>query len=248
MYYTTGASAFCPVRDTTLPSIATNEIWLSWAVLCMQRRRAELQGLDTEKDQMLLHRKRVTYKLMNEKLNAQTEEVLSDDTLYGIVVSGVAEHRVSGPEMAKKHLEAGLMLFEMRQKRGLSQRITYPTGLVLVNGYIGIGVDNFFKHYVTLMTTGSSVLRRLKAMHTWNREVRQCVSMSSGKETVGDKKPVLGYPSSEFMAARAALAAKDSIVRGHVRRMLGQRSEGRHSDVLGRAVRHEYCPLGESRQ
>lgn len=224
LYHTTGRSAFCPVRDTTLISIATNEIWLSWAILLMQHRRSVLVGGRPDEDPRVLHRRRLTYKLMNAKLTAPEEDALSDETLYGIVAAGVAEHRVSGAKEANKHLEAGLTLWEMRRKKGMRQQITYPIGLVFCNAYIGIGVDNFFKHYVTLVTTGSAMAQRLKSIQTWNRELRQLVSDSRHRPEVAGEKPVLGHPSEEWLKARDLVCAKHSIIRGHVRQMLDDKS------------------------
>ena len=161
---------------------------------------------------------------MNEKVAAAEDEALSDNTLYGLVAAGVAEHRVSGKKLADKHLEAGLTLWNMRKKKGLKQSIKYPVGLVFCNAYIGIGVDNFFKHYMSLVTAGHTMAERLKAIQSWNRDMRQCIADSACRPSVEGGKVVFGHPSQDHLKVRRFAMGQAAIIRGHVERMLREDS------------------------
>jgi hypothetical protein len=194
----------------------------------MQHQKLRKQGLDLDDDDLLTRRKHLTYRLMNERMAALGDGRVSDETLYGIISAGVAESRVSNVATARKHLDAGLTLWEMRSRCGGPQpQVTYPVGLVMCNAYIGIGVDNFFKLYVSFLTAASSIVDRLKSMQTWNHEVRQCVSDGKTRPTVAT------LPSDNLLAARAIIVAGDSVIRGHVRRWLAAKSAPVNRTALG---------------
>jgi hypothetical protein len=193
----------------------------------MQQQKLRLQGFDLEADDLLTRRKRLTYRLMNEKMTALSDGRVSDGTLYGIISAGVAESRVSNLATARKHLEAGLTLWEMRSRHDPRPQITYPVGLVLCNAYIGIGVNHFFKHQVSFVTAASSIVEQLELMQTWNHEVQQRVSDGTVQATAAT------HPSDELLAARGIIEAEDSIINGHVRRWITEKSGPESRTSLG---------------
>jgi hypothetical protein len=193
-------------------------------LLYVHYHRISLQGRDPQRDFVLLERKQRAYEVMNVRLQASEEVILSDDTLYGIVSAAIAEHRLHGPGAAiSAHLDAGLKILRSRKQLNMKTEVTYPLGLVLGNAYISIGMENFFTDKESLVAASSSLTRKLTAMQSWNQSLRQIVYINRHRVDIDGESPVIGHPSKAYIESRRVAVADDSNLRQHILRMLRAR-------------------------
>jgi hypothetical protein len=217
VYRTTGRSAFCPVRDLTLNAIATNEIWLSWAVLLMEYRRSKLRGRNPENDPSFLSRRRLTYKIMNRQIGATEAEMLSDDTVYGLMAAGIAECRIGGEDLSKEHLEAALTLWRMRREKGYQRQYKSPVELVPCDAFISIGVKNHFKTHKALLAASDSTTAGLRDMQTWNVEMRKTIGNRTSSPRGGGQQAT---PVNDYLVARHDALGPGSALRRYIKLLL----------------------------
>src|ERR1700744_296831 len=167
VYKTTAESAFCPVRDLTLSAVATNDIWLSWAITLMEHRRSRMRGQAPETDPRFVSRRRSTYNIMRRRIAEIKPETPSDDTVFGIIAAGIAECRISGKEVGDQHLEAGLTLWKMQRESTDERPPKSAVELIPCDAFIGLGVRNFFKNYTGLITAGHALTHKLESIEAW---------------------------------------------------------------------------------
>lgn len=203
-YGTSATSRFCPVRDVTLGVLSTNQILLSWAVLYMRHRQAVLQNLDLDHDTLLLRRRQQTYNIMSSKINNQ-QSAISEDAMYGLAFSALLENRIGDRETAQKHLQACLIVRQLRIQKGLTVT-SYPMGTLCIPVCIQVGAPQYFRTVGDITRAGATVQSLFRSLQKWKHIrrgtftdcsetksiLRQYLNKSICDNTVTDSRLYLG--------------------------------------------------------
>lgn len=172
MYGTHSRGYFCPVRDTALPGITTNELFLPWMLLSTEISLSRLLCVDFENDVHILSRKTQVYRLMNKKVSDAKTRWL-DSTIVGLAVAGIAECRVGGIREGRKHLAASLQLLETRGGIHTVQRVPLWSSIILLGALVSTGLASAtFKNINSLNLASRIFKTTLQKWQIWRRNQR----------------------------------------------------------------------------
>lgn len=217
----------CPVRDLSLVAFWTNAISVKWAIFLAQHCRVSARGLLPENDPMVLHFKQEAYRTMTAELANLDYEAPSDDTLFGVLVAGIFEHRLGNKRIAKKHLEASFVIWSIQQRHRSKRWIAFPAGLPMCIGYIGIGLENFYRNLAALQLAQRQVLDILGQMERWNHLIR-CVTLARFGESQVMPQSDSGRKhnlSEQYLRLRSAAFGRSGIVRYHLSALMQEKTE-----------------------
>ncbi|KIW24037.1 uncharacterized protein PV07_09776 [Cladophialophora immunda] len=169
-YGTSAVSPLCPVRDVTLGVLSTNQILLSWAVLYMRHRHAVLQNLDLDHDTLLLRRRQQTYNIMSSKIDDQ-QSAISEDAMYGLAFSALLENRIGDRETAQKHLQACLIVRQLRIQKGLTVT-SYPMGTLCIPVCVQVGAPQYFRTVGEITRAGLTLQSFFRSLQEWKHICR----------------------------------------------------------------------------
>lgn len=107
---TTTNSPYCPVRDTDGDGIARNVVWL---LEVMNAADEAAQDEDGHREQRILARKAIKYRLLNRWLHDPVER-LSEETVFALLIIGNRHWRVEDHAARNPHWEAATDLIRLR--------------------------------------------------------------------------------------------------------------------------------------
>jgi hypothetical protein len=143
LHGTSSRPIFCPVRDCTLPGLATNEMCLRWIVFVAEVILASKRDTDPESGKMAIAARRASnYQYMRQTI-ANSENWSRTSTIFGLSVASTAEYRAGDPSLGRKHLEAASELLKRKEGFKIIQTMTFSEGMIVLNAFVTIGVSIF---------------------------------------------------------------------------------------------------------
>ena len=135
VYGTHGRAFYDPVRDTTIPGVTTNPLFLQWVLLATQY---SILGATAANDPGILARRTHTYSLMRKAVrNVRTR--YSGDTIIGLTVAGIAEARCGQVSEGMNHLAAVRRLIDARGGLTAMQDMPFDRIVIILAAFVNLG-------------------------------------------------------------------------------------------------------------
>ena len=172
---------FCPVRDCTLPGLASNEICLRWVVFVAEALVASMNKTDPERGKMALAARRVSnYRHMRQMI-ASSDSWSRTSTIFGLAMAATTEFRSGDSAVAAKHLGIAYELLKRKEGLRMIQTMRFAEGMIVLHALVSIKLPLF--------------TRRHEVEDAVDRWQRSMMMMSEKKAWVILPKDLRGYLS-----------------------------------------------------
>jgi hypothetical protein len=148
----------------------------------VRHRHAALRNLDLDHDTLLLRRRQQTYNIMNSNIDHQ-QSAISEDAMYRLAFSALLENRIGGRETAQKHLQACLIVRQLRIQKGLTV-MSYPMGTLCIPVCVQVGAPQYFRSVGEITGAGLTLQSLFRSLQKWKHVCRGIFTACSATKSI----------------------------------------------------------------
>ena len=131
---------FCPVRDCSIPQLATSSVFVEWVMFVAEVMILQAGQVDPYKGKVAVITRRISNYRHLRELMSESGDWTDDSTVYALVSAAFGEASTGDFATARRHTRAAVEILRQRRGLGTIQSMTFSEGCIILFALVSIGV------------------------------------------------------------------------------------------------------------